>query len=48
MKLLLINVPALAFIAACVWFVYSGHEGFGVAAMVMAALCTHTIGEKEA
>ena len=47
MKLLFVNLPALAFIAACVWFVYTGHNGFGIASLILAALCTHTVGGTE-
>jgi len=38
------NALAFAFLAACVFFVATGHQGFGVACLVLAALCSHTKG----
>lgn len=48
MSMLATNALAMSFLAACVWFVHTGHNGFAVACLIGAALTSHTVsGEKK-
>lgn len=48
MKVLSYNALAICFLAACVWFVWAGHIGFGVASIILAGLTSHTVKDEEA
>lgn len=45
MKILYANALSIAFLIAAGWLAYLGWVGCTITCIVMAALCSHTVGE---
>jgi len=43
LQLFVANLLAMAFLAACVWFVHTDHPGFAIACLIGAYMTSHTI-----